>query len=340
MKKLILLLSLVAITFSACTKEYPDTPKEINIGVLRVPNDAILAKSAGMIDEMYNKKGIKVNYIVFDSGVDANKAFASNSIDFATMGNVPAVIACSVGIDVELIWLDEILGDVEALAVRDDSGINDVLDLKGKKVATSFACTTHYMLMKVLEDAKITDDVELLDMQTQEIVAAWQRGDIDAAYTWQPSLGALLNDSGHVLLSSADLAPRGYLTANVCMVNKNFSEHYPELVADYVTVMQKAYDYRTNNPDSAYELMAQEIGITKEEAELEANGSFWHTREEMIGSDLMGTSEAPGNFVQVMVDTGAFLKEESKVTTSPSYDDFSAFLNSKYIEMSLGVYRG
>ena len=169
-----------------------DLPEEINIGYLRVPNDEKIAKTEALFDEYFADKGIETNFLVFDSGVEANQAFASGSIDFASMGNTNGIIALSRGLDVELIWLHEILGEIEALAVRKDSGIEKVEDLAGKSIATTFASTSHYSLLQVLNEAGIADQVQLLDMQTVDIVAAWERGDIDAAYTWQPSLGSLL----------------------------------------------------------------------------------------------------------------------------------------------------
>lgn len=92
------------------------------------------------------------------------------------MGNTNGIIALSRGLDVELIWLHEILGEIEALAVRKDSGIEKVEDLAGKSIATTFASTSHYSLLQVLNEAGIADQVQLLDMQTVDIVAAWERG--------------------------------------------------------------------------------------------------------------------------------------------------------------------
>ena len=76
--------------------------------------------------------------------------------------------------------------------------------LIGKKIATPFASTAHYSLLNALKLNGISEkDVELLDMQPADIYAAWQRGDIDAAYVWEPTLANLLSD-GKILLSSAD----------------------------------------------------------------------------------------------------------------------------------------
>ena len=214
---LIIVLALTVFSLSGCVSKVDafahdnvsqeSLPKEINIGILRVPNDENIAIRQSIFDKYFTESGIKCNFIVFDSGVDANKAFASGSIDFATMGNTNAIVALSRGLDVELIWIHEVLGDIEALAVKNGSNINKVEDLAGKKIATPFASTSHYSLLNALKIAGIEDKVQLLDMQTADIVAAWERGDIEAAYTWQPSLGELLK-TGKTIITSGHGKPR------------------------------------------------------------------------------------------------------------------------------------
>jgi len=62
-------------------------------------------------------------------------------------------------INVELIWIHEILGDVEALVARDDSGIETIEDLRGKRIATTFASTSHLSLLTILQNANLEDEV-------------------------------------------------------------------------------------------------------------------------------------------------------------------------------------
>ena len=334
--KMIIIAALLVLGLSGCTtsdvtdSEYPE---ELNFGVLRVPNDEILAIASGILEDNFNELGIKCNFIPFDSGSEANKAFASDSIDFATMGNTNAIIALTRDLGVQLVWSHEVLGEVEALAVKDTS-ITDVQQLKGKVIATPFASTSHYILLNVLKEAGIENDVTLLDMRTPEIVAAWVRGDIDAAYTWEPTLGELLAD-GKMLVSSADMVERGYITANVECARSEIADQYPELVALYVTSMAEAQQMFADDPESAAALMADELEITTEEAKSYINGSIWVDREGLLGSEYFGTSDNPGNFTNVMKDTSDFLLEQDSVDNSPELEAYQEFVNPLYIEMSL-----
>ncbi|PTV98255.1 taurine transport system substrate-binding protein [Halanaerobium saccharolyticum] len=350
LKKLFLLfiVAALALTLTACgsdqaqndssetenTAAQESLPEEINFGILRVPNDETIAVAEGFFDDYFTERGIEVNTRVFDSGVEANQALASGSIDFATMGNTNAITALARELNVELIWIHEVLGENEALAVKNGSGIETVEDLVGERIAVPFASTAHYILLNVLKEAGIEKDVQLLDMQTAEIVAAWERGDVKAAYTWQPTLAQLLK-SGSTLTDSREMAEKGYITANVDVVRKGFSEEYPELVADFISALTKAGDIYRSDPEKAAEIAGKELGLETEVALHQMRGTTWKTREELLSEDFFGTIDQPGNFAKVMKDTSDFLQNQGSIEESPSQEAFNEYVNPEYIKMSL-----
>lgn len=324
--------------FAACGSPKSDEgseailPTEINFGVMQIPNDETLAISEGLFDKYFTEKGIKCNFINFDSGSDVIAALASKSIDFGVIGSSPATIALALGLDVEMIWIHEVLGEIESLAVREGSRIDSVEDLIGKKIATPVASTAHYSLLNGLKNAGIADKVEILDMQPLSIVAAWDRGDIDATYVWQPALGDILGKNGKIMFSSADVAAQGAVTSNVEVVSKKFSEKYPDLVASYIACMVEAGDIYRENPENVSEVMAKALEITPEEALTQMNGSIWLTLDEALSKNYFGTSEDKGKLAKIMKETGEFLKEQKSIEEVPSQDAFNAYVNSMYLE--------
>ncbi len=331
MKKITILILALALVLSSCGGASKQE-KEINLGYLRVPNDETVAKQQKYIDEYFKEQGVKVNYIIVDSGVEANKAFASGSLDFATMGNTNGVVSLATGLDTELIWIHEVIGSSEALLIHKDSGIKSVEDLKGKKIATTFSSTSHYILLNLLKEFGIDKDVTILDMQTPDIVAAWQRGDIDAAYTWEPSKSKILALGGEVLIDSADMIEKGFVTANVGLVRKAFAKENPELVVGLLKQLAKAGDLYRNNTDEAINAAAKEIEISYDDAKFQMSGSIWLTLDELNSADYFGTTEKPGHFVDIMFDTAKFLKENNSISEVPTYEQFAEFINPYYIE--------
>ena len=70
--------------------------------------------------------------------------------------------------------------------------------------------------------------MQLVDLQPQAILAAWKRGDIDAAYTWLPTLDEL-RETGTHLITSRELAEDGKPTLDLGVVSTTSPEH-PEAV--------------------------------------------------------------------------------------------------------------
>lgn len=325
--------SIVLLLLSACGMKETESefPSKINIGIIRVPNDKQVAISMEIFDTYFKNKGIQTNFLFFDSGVAANQAFASGSIDFAEMGYTNGVVALSKELPVELIWIHDVLGKNEALVVQEESSITTIQDLKGKKIATPFSSTSHFSLLKTLEDAGIQNEVEILDMETADIVAAWERKDIDATYTWEPSLSRV-KETGRVLITSEELADKGIMTTNIELVHQNFAKKYPDLVIDYLACLQQGHEYFVTNQKETASIVAKDLNLTDEEVLNQMQASKWLTAQEQVSSDYLGTNAEPGQFHHIFIDTIDFLLTQKAINDRPSEEVVHQFINSSYAE--------
>ncbi|MDO5387627.1 MAG: MetQ/NlpA family ABC transporter substrate-binding protein [Clostridia bacterium] len=318
---------------SASNESAEDTAgvDKVIIGTQEMPNDEGIAKA---LDYFSDEMGIEVELKKFDSGKDVNTAIASGSIDFGLMGSCPASLAVSQDLGIEFIWIHEVLGSVESLVAREETGIKTVADLKGKKVAVPFASTAHFSLLKAIEDAGLTaSDVELLDLATDKIYASWENGDIDAAYIWQPTLGELNNQT--VILTSEDMANKGYMTSNVEVVRKDFAEAHPDIVAGYIRALNKAVNLYNEDKASAVSAISSSMQLEESDAEFQMSGSKWLTAEEQLGADYLGTSDAKGAVVNNLMDIAEFLKEQGSIQEVPAQEVFESAVNPSYIEEAL-----
>ncbi len=297
----------------------------VRIGVLNTPNDVAVARHLGYFKEAF--PGRKISFITFDSGVDANKALMSGGVDFATMGDTNGVVALSAGIPVRLLWINEICGANEALVARDGCKIHCLEDVAGKTIATPFASTSHYSLMIALKQAGLTHKVRLLDMDTQNIVAAWQRGNIDAAYTWQPTLTELLKN-GQVLIDSSDLGKKGVQTGNITLVREAILQERPDDARRFTEAVAKAHRLRASDPAKAVAAAAAQTGISVAEAKTQVAGTTWLTQAEMYRQDGLGTPSHPGAFTRAMMRTGQFMHQQQTVSTAPTLSEFSTFIDT------------
>ncbi|MFC6314160.1 ABC transporter substrate-binding protein [Lapidilactobacillus achengensis] len=315
---------ILALGVSGCQRSQTgQAVTEIRIGILNTPNDVAVARQLGYFQAAFPHQ--KLKFITFDSGVDANKALLSGGVDFATMGDTNGVVALAAEIPVQLCWINEICGANEALVVRRGAGIKRVKDLAGRKIATPFASTSHYSLMSALSQAGIRDQVTLLDMDTQNIVAAWQRGNIDAAYTWQPTLAQLLPEAT-VLCDSADLAQQGITTGNITLVRTQFAQAHPHLTQRFVATLDQAHQLRRRHFSQAVSAAARQVGISQREARLQMQGTTWPGASAEFSSAYLGAAGSSGAFVQAMTRTGQFMAGQQTITTAPSEQQFIDFI--------------
>ncbi|SHI79243.1 taurine ABC transporter substrate-binding protein [Propionispora hippei] len=343
LKRLLLASGLIlalAVQLTGCGKS-PETktaateaakPEVVNIGFQDIPNDEIVAKVKNWYE---SELGVKVNFKKFDSGRDVNNAFASKSIDIALVGTTPAAVGIAKGVGYEVFWIHDIIGTAESLAVKNSANINSIKDLKGKKVAVPFSSTAHYSLLNALKLEGVNpSEVKILDMQPPDIFAAWQRGDIDAAYVWNPVLGKLLAD-GKTLTDSGRLAEKGIVTADVGVVSKEFAQKYPDIVAKYIKVQQKAHDLYQSNPDEAAEALAKGLNIDKADALNQTKELIWLSAKDQLSDKYFGTSAKKGDLAKILKATADFLVEQKAIESAPGQETFDQGINATYIEGAL-----
>ncbi len=315
----------------SASSESDAMPEKIRLGYFQVPNDEMTA----ITESLYDTIPCEVELVEFNSGKDVNNALASGSVDLGYMGTVPAASGLASGLDYEICWIHAILGEIESLVVKDGAGVSQVADLKGKSIGVVIGSTSHYSLLKALEDAGLSEsDVTIINGDTSEINAMWTRGDIDAAYIWDPTLTALKEAGGTVIFTGEDGAAIGATTGTVEVVNKDFGAKYPQAVAYYLLALQNAHDYYSENHDKVITDIASRLEISEELATSQMDGSLWLSMDEQMSSDYLGTSDSIGAFADIIKDTQDFLEAQSSISAAQSLDDIKSSINPSYLELA------
>lgn len=313
-------------------EEKKDVPEVVNIGVQTLITPELVARYEKIYEEYL---GTKVNLVQFDSGADVNKAFSGKSVDIAAFGSSPAALGISSDLGFEVFWYYDVIGSAETLIAAKKSGATKIEDLKGLKVATPFASTAHYSLLNAFKQANIDpSEVELLDMQPDDIYAAWKRGDIDAAYVWNPVLGQLKKE-GVVITDSGKLAEQGIVTADVGAVRKEFAKQYPDVVVNYVKAQLYALDKFNKDKDNAVKAIAQAAGITEEDAVSQVQDFTYPSGEDQITEEYLGTKDKKGKLAQTLKNTADFLVEQGSIEKAPELSVFEDSVTGEFIEKAL-----
>jgi taurine transport system substrate-binding protein len=330
LKACALALGLVALATAASAQD-----KEITVGYQLVYNPWKVAIADGAFEAA---TGYKINWRKFDSGSKVVAAMASGDVQIAMAGSSPIAAGVSRGVDMELFWIVEDIASAEALVVRDGSGITAPQDLKGKKLAVPFVSTTHFHSLFALEQFGIDpSDVEVLNMQPNEISAAWERGDIDAAFVWDPALGSI-KKSGKVLITSGLLSTWGKATFDGMVVNRSFAQANGDFMTAFVKVIAGAdASYRddptsfSGDSENADKIVKMVGGDPKDGPGVLALYNF-PTLEQQASCAWLGCGK-DGGAARALQFTSEFLKNEKKI---PSLQpDYGLFVNSSYVEAAM-----
>jgi taurine transport system substrate-binding protein len=285
----------------------------IRIGYQSFPSGDLIVKNNKWLEEALPDYNIK--WTKFDSGADVNTAFIAKELDFGALGSSPVArgLSAPLNIPYKVAFVLDVAGDNEALVARNGSGINTIADLKGKRVGTPFASTAHYSLLAALAQNNLsTKDVQLVDLQPQAILAAWDRGDIDAAYTWLPTLDEL-RKSGKDLITSRQLAKDGKPTLDLSAVADDFATAHPEVVDIWRKQQARALTTISDDPAAAAKAIASEIGLSPEDVVGQLKQGVYLTPAEVSSPEWLGSEGAPGNVAANLESASKFLAEQKQI---------------------------
>ena len=275
--------------------------------------------------------GYKITWRKFGGGGDVIRAMASGNVAMGEAGSSPIAAAASQGLPIELFWILDDIADAEQLIVRDGSGVTDVKGLKGHTVATPILSTSHKQLTYALQKAGLTSqDVKVLNMRPPEIAAAWERGDIDATFIWDPVL-AKVKTNGKVIDSAAKIAEEGRPTFDGLVVDKAWAEaNRPFMVAFVKLLAGEDADYASQKaswtPDSdAVKAVAKWTGATPADVPAGMAAYRFPTLSQQASATWLG-----GGAATALKNTADFLKEQGKVQDLAP--DYAKYVTDAYVK--------
>src|SRR5437762_11819952 len=115
--------------------------------------------------KLFEKAGVKPDYIKFNAGPPTLAALKSGDIDVSFLGSAPAIAGLAQGIDYKIIMPSNEGLALSALVARPDSGIRSLKDIKGKKIASAKGASVYMALLKALDLQRLTlNDIEFIDL--------------------------------------------------------------------------------------------------------------------------------------------------------------------------------
>jgi taurine transport system substrate-binding protein len=329
LKTLTLIAALAASTLSslALAEAVPD---EVRFAYAGGPRVWILGKIDASFDKAF---GTKVKWIPFNSGADVLTLFAAKEIDIARFGSSPAAAGIARKLAVEVIGVPEIIATSERLIAR--KGIASLKDLEGKTVAFPANSTAQYAFEVAIKLAKVDrSKIKAVALKPSEMLAAWKRNDIDAAYVWGPFTQQLEGDGGKEIFATRDLQKDGVLVFNNFVVRKEFADKNPELVAKFLRVVQEKVDQYKKDPEGSAQLIAKHLDIPVDTARSTLAGLQYPSLSEQLTPAYIGneTTKAGSRITRAYKDSAIFLAEIGEIRKADVPESYASAINTSYLQ--------
>lgn len=236
---------------------FPSSGKNWNTGVLGEAN------YKGYLDEYLNPLGYKAEVTGFVGAAPAlHEALAAGDLDLVDYAGFAGILGKSRGIDTTLLAVTDYSSPWRLVASA-SSGINDIEDLKGKKVAYQRGATTQMYLVKVLEQAGLSfDDIEAVNAALPDGLSSASTGAVDAAVV-SAGQEQQLADEGlvKVIHSGTEADPATFYEPMVLAGSTSFVRDNPDVVVAVLKALLKAKADIVADPEAFYELSAEQSGV-------------------------------------------------------------------------------
>lgn len=275
-----------------------------------------IMEEKGWLEEALEQEGynIEVTYTQFESGPPENEAFASGLMDLGVMGNVPAISGIASGQERDIIGIAYNGEKTLGILVQNNSDIDSVAELKGKKVGLVIGSISQDYLNAMLVDAGLKmSDVELINLGVSELETTLAMGQVDAVAAWNPELLEIVANGSGVLLADGTGV---YAGENVIVANKEYVAKNPDIVRIFMEQYQCGVDELLSNPEKYAKEYAVIVGLSEELLlQTWANSNFPVELTEKDKSELEKTA--------------AFLYEQKLISNEVDVDSYLDFTFSE-----------
>lgn len=221
----------------------------------------LLVKLRGSLEKAL--PNVQVEWKEFPTGPTLLEALDAGAIDFGVTGAPPPVFAQAAGRDFVAVAAEPGLPHSEALAVRGDSPVQTVAQLRGKRIALAKGSSSHYLLLGALQKAGLkVSDVQPVFLGPADARAAFESGAIDAWVVWDPYLSILQAARPLRLLADyGSLAPAVQPPWSFYEARRAFAQANGPLLRDVIRALAAEGAWATANPEAASRLVAPLLGL-------------------------------------------------------------------------------
>lgn len=208
----------------------------------------------------FKEAGVNVEFKWFDYSASIN-AFAANQLDALSVTNGDNLVIASGGTQGAMIMVTDYSAGNDVIIAK--NGINNIQELKGKKIAVEKGLVDHLLLSTAMSDAKIQpNQYTLINSMTNELPQVFNTPDVSAIAVWQPVANQALKAvaGSKIIYSSKDKPGLIYDTLTVNMSHLSaHKEEWKKIIQVWDKTVKFINDPATH--DEAVKIMANKVGV-------------------------------------------------------------------------------
>ncbi|GAA3572542.1 ABC transporter substrate-binding protein [Streptomyces osmaniensis] len=253
---------------SACGSSDGDSPDAgassggittVKLGLIPIVDVAPLY--LGQKKGFFEKQGLKLEFTTAQGGAAIVPGVASGQFQFGFSNVTSLMVAQSNGVPVKAvangIASTGVRGkDFNGLMVKKDSPVKSAKELEGKKVAINTLKNINETAVRqaVRQAGGDPDKVELVEMAFDQMPAALDQGQIDAACVVEPATATIRSQGGREIASPLiDVAPE--LTVAMYFTSTQYAQQHPDVVKKFQDATAESLAYAEAHPDEARQIV-------------------------------------------------------------------------------------
>ncbi|WP_369274682.1 ABC transporter substrate-binding protein [Streptomyces sp. R11] len=231
----------------------------VKLGVIPIVDVAPLY--LGQQKGLFEKHGLKLEFTTAQGGAAIVPGVASGQFQFGFSNVTSLMVAQTNGVPVKAvangIASTGVRGkDFNGLMVKKDSPVNSAKELEGKKVAINTLKNINETAVRqaVREAGGDPDKVNLVEMPFDQMPAALDQGQIDAACVVEPATATIRSQGGREIASPLiDVAPE--LTVAMYFTSTQYAQQNPDVVKRFQDATAESLAYAEAHPDEARQIV-------------------------------------------------------------------------------------
>lgn len=310
----ILMIAILAVVLIGCSNgsdsAQGESSEPFKVGYM--PNYASMnSVVAGIETGSFEEQGLDVELVQFADGPTIIAALESGSIDAGYIG--PGAHVLPIQGEAKIIAFSH-LGNADEVIGNTEKGVENIKDLKGKKIGVATGTSSETILNLTLKKAGISEDeVKLVDMDASAIVTAMISGGVDAVATWSPNTNTIkeeMGDKAVMLTNNTDFADVFPSIAS-WVVSPSFANENAETIEKFTKGLYEGMNYHIDHPKEVAKWVAEQSAVKEDAVLAQTEDGDWKTSSEILKMIKDGTikhyyKQQQENFIE----SGRLTKED------------------------------